>query len=556
LAPIAQPTADKLVASCIKDTFFFDDFSVLNHANASWSWNIPQASYINNTQIRNPKVLFPGIGTYTATLTVTNGNNISNTKQMIVQVTSNECVIDTTAGNALQVTTQGAFGVTNNLSLPNTNTFTMMAWVKGNGAQADYAGILSIQGGVHLNVRAANSADSSEIGYHHPNGAWWYSSGLYLMKNEWTHIALVVEPTQISIYKNGVKATHTGVTIQQLNLGPKFLVGSMLTREYDRCFKGNIDEVAVYNYALTTNEIRDMMHLTKQNPNYLQQANPNLKAYYQFNELTSNKCYDNIGGAHLQYQNCGKTISSAPIGGGISYRINGINAAGANSFTGTGVTIDFSNGTNPNGDIIVNALNVKPDVQPGTFPIHQKYFIVNNYGTNKTISPLTGITIANLPTLSPGTASDFELYKRGDNSDGNTWGSVIDVADNYNANGNNSSLTFSANNNITSFGQFCLNSKIALTPLDIDVVTNKIDLIVYPNPAKNNCFVMFNNKLSAQNATVFLYDITGKVLMANNVELKSGNNRLMINLPEVSTGTYQLQLKIGSSRFEKQLLIK
>ena len=38
---ICQPTVDKLVAFCERDTFQFDDYSVLAHENASWVWSFP-----------------------------------------------------------------------------------------------------------------------------------------------------------------------------------------------------------------------------------------------------------------------------------------------------------------------------------------------------------------------------------------------------------------------------------------------------------------------------------------------------------------------------------
>jgi photosystem II stability/assembly factor-like uncharacterized protein len=556
-APIAQPTVDKLVSYCLKDTFLFDDFSMLNHSGATWSWNIPQANYISSTSVRNPKVLFSALGTYTATLTVTNGSGVSSSKSITVHIADNECAIDTIPGGALQIaSSSNSLASAEALSLPNTNTFTMMAWVKANSAQADYAGILSFEGGAHLNLRAANSADSSEIGYHHPNGAWWYSSGLYLKKDEWTHVAMVVEPTKITVYKNGVPSVHTNLTVQALSFGPKFLVGSMATREYDRCFKGKIDEVAVYNAALSTNEIRDMMHLTKQNPNYPAQASASLKAYYQFNETAANFSYDNIGSAHLNYQNTATVTSTAPIGGGLSYRVASINSAGLRSFIGTGVDVDFSTGTYPNGDVVVSALNILPDVQPGAFPIHSKYYIVNNFGANKTFSPLSKLLFTSLPTFVPGIATNFEIFKRRATDDGNTWGTVQDIADVYTASGNNSILEFSANNNIATFGQFYISSKVNVVPLALRSQVQAIDFVLYPNPAKHNFFIDFTNESAAPFAHVHIVDAMGRVILVQMVHTKVGLNRIMMPLPELAAGLYTVQLSVGAARAHKPLLIR
>lgn len=80
--PSAQPMVDKLIAyNCPApiDTFYFEDYSVLSVSGATWQWSFPGASYVSSTTVRNPKVVYDTEGSYSVTLTVSNGAN-SDTK--------------------------------------------------------------------------------------------------------------------------------------------------------------------------------------------------------------------------------------------------------------------------------------------------------------------------------------------------------------------------------------------------------------------------------------------------------------------------------------------
>ncbi|MGB1307484.1 MAG: T9SS type A sorting domain-containing protein [Oceanihabitans sp.] len=95
--PLAQPFVAKKEVSCYQDEIQFEDFSVLNHTNASWQWNFPGSSNVNSTTIRNPKVTYPVYGSYNVTLQVTDANNNTNTKTINSMVTvSNTCQLSTT----------------------------------------------------------------------------------------------------------------------------------------------------------------------------------------------------------------------------------------------------------------------------------------------------------------------------------------------------------------------------------------------------------------------------------------------------------------------------
>ena len=88
-APVAQITVDKLqqIVVCETDSFRFDDYSALNHLNATWQWSFPSGTPTTST-LRNPTVYFPSPGTYQATLTVTDGNGQSSSDTVNVSITA------------------------------------------------------------------------------------------------------------------------------------------------------------------------------------------------------------------------------------------------------------------------------------------------------------------------------------------------------------------------------------------------------------------------------------------------------------------------------------
>jgi len=70
--PVINPWVEKFENKCMTDTLHFDDHSILNHSGASWKWNIsPEPLYMEDSNIRNPKVVLGNPGSYDVTLTVT-----------------------------------------------------------------------------------------------------------------------------------------------------------------------------------------------------------------------------------------------------------------------------------------------------------------------------------------------------------------------------------------------------------------------------------------------------------------------------------------------------
>jgi hypothetical protein len=90
-APIVKPWVEKARYDCILDTLFFDDHSMMLHSGAAWHWSItPQPAWIDNADIRNPRVVLGNPGSYDVSLTVTK-NGQSFTRTIAGMVTASAC---------------------------------------------------------------------------------------------------------------------------------------------------------------------------------------------------------------------------------------------------------------------------------------------------------------------------------------------------------------------------------------------------------------------------------------------------------------------------------
>ncbi len=79
--PIVNPWVERPFFDCMDDTIRLDDHSMLNHNGATWHWDIiPEPVYMEDANMRNPKVVLGNPGAFSVTLTVTkNGESYSKT---------------------------------------------------------------------------------------------------------------------------------------------------------------------------------------------------------------------------------------------------------------------------------------------------------------------------------------------------------------------------------------------------------------------------------------------------------------------------------------------
>lgn len=458
--PIAQPMVDKMTTDCYRDTFYFDDYSMLNHTGASWSWSFsPTPQYVSSSSARNPKVVFGAAGNYTVALTVTDGNGMSNTKTVTNMVNLGATdLCGFTQGPEMTLKTEGTSNyarTSQGIPLGNTNTVTISAWIKPAGTQVSFAGIVfSGNGG----ASGINFRNSNQIGYHWNDAASSYNwaGGPTITADVWTHVALVVEANKATMYVNGVPYVNA-VAHSAVNFTEAFTFGNDRNNT-SRTMTGEMDEVRFYNRALTQNEIRELRHLTYPG------GDASCKAYYKFNE-PSGIIYDRVGFAHASLLGTASRVErTAPFAPGESKR-QSVSGSGIVDFAPTDLFLKFPvSGTYPNGELVASRLDDTPYAPPSGFEvIGSRYWVVNNHGSNSSFSSLTEMKFTDIDVVS-GTPGDYKLYKRGSNEHLNNW-VLVDDADAVTV-GPSGSITFNTGLNVTSFSQFVILRSTAL-PLDL-----------------------------------------------------------------------------------------
>ncbi|NPD44625.1 MULTISPECIES: discoidin domain-containing protein [unclassified Lentimicrobium] len=71
MAILVNPWIEKKFYNCMLDTLFFNDHSIMNHDGASWHWEIsPEPLFIEDANLRNPKVILGDTGYYSVSLSV------------------------------------------------------------------------------------------------------------------------------------------------------------------------------------------------------------------------------------------------------------------------------------------------------------------------------------------------------------------------------------------------------------------------------------------------------------------------------------------------------
>ena len=137
----------------------------------------------------------------------------------------------------------------------NTNTVTFECWIKPNGAQAGYTGLIfgrdnSTATGLMYGGGGVN------LGYHWNGGYWDWDSGLTPVDEEWNYAAVTISPSQAVMYLYNSSGFNTAAH----NVGHgNWACNDNIRLCVDnggRTFVGALDEAAVYNKVLTEGQIR------------------------------------------------------------------------------------------------------------------------------------------------------------------------------------------------------------------------------------------------------------------------------------------------------------
>ena len=151
--------------------------------------------------------------------------------------------------------------VPNASSLNITGGLTVSAWINPSSLGGGYQTVLSKRG-------PGNTTDY-ELSLDTTTGALiFYDGTIYLSSyiptiNKWTHVTVTVDPSgNLTIYANGVSVyTNTGVSLSA-NTASLF-IGVGGGNGSGQFFKGKLDEVRVYNRALSAVEAQELYLMGK-----------------------------------------------------------------------------------------------------------------------------------------------------------------------------------------------------------------------------------------------------------------------------------------------------
>jgi len=160
-----------------------------------------------------------------------------------------------------------------NFADPGINHMSITAWIKrGVGEQADgYTGLVHsrdydevlINAGLTFGGGAGGKEGwgwNGQVGYGwvEDAGCWGYHSELYIPEEEWAFCAVVVKPDSADLYMSDGNELWAATNVFE---HPPELwevpieIGSDLNRGGERSFRGAMDDVRIYDYALTAGEI-------------------------------------------------------------------------------------------------------------------------------------------------------------------------------------------------------------------------------------------------------------------------------------------------------------
>jgi hypothetical protein len=143
----------------------------------------------------------------------------------------------------------------------NTNRVTFTFWLKPSGSQSDYCGLVATRTPVGAGV---NYTSGDQIGYTWNNNnqnTWSFMSGLVPPQEQWSFVAVAIAPDRATFYlinPSGTQLATNVVTHTSEVFGGPSRIGGDPQDDAGRTYTGTIDEVAVFNTTLTSQQIQDL----------------------------------------------------------------------------------------------------------------------------------------------------------------------------------------------------------------------------------------------------------------------------------------------------------
>ena len=426
-----------------------------------------------------------------------------------------------------------------------TNAFTITMWIKVDSLR--HYRMLIEDGedwnvnGIHLGTLAyqqrfflrINTTDSE---YHHEE--------IYVTSftGRWTSLIYSYDGSAIYLFLNGNRVFEQPITGNvregNRNLRIGFREGSP--------YLGLIDELRIWDNALTIEQIREGMH------QYLSGSEQGLIGYWRFDDGEGNTAGDSTAN-----NNDGTLYgptwvpSTAPLGPGQS-DTKIVNAMGSTQFEDTSVDMDFTSKSETDTFVVTKIRGNPPGIQPeGITEITPNYWVIRQYGNGSSTAELTfkfdegAIRPEYLVT-----SDQIKLFYRVFYSD-SAWTLVASASSTT-----DSTVTFSG---ITQFGQFVI-GMIENTSIPAEMVRSDMPrgirlLQNHPNPFNPSTTITYSIPRS-EFVTLKVYDITGREIETLIEKYQSPGSYTVLfaneNLPD---GIYLYQLQAGDRIETRKMII-
>jgi hypothetical protein len=155
----------------------------------------------------------------------------------------------------------------------NSNNATISAWVRRNGQEDVFSGIVYSRNGETIaGIGSGSTGEPDWEGNHElfyswndTKDTWAWHSGLIMPDKQWAFVALVLEPTKATLYlgQDGQLSSAVNTVkhdIEEFN-GVTRIGHDKKPNFPPRFFKGTIDDVRIYERALSQEEIEDLAKL-------------------------------------------------------------------------------------------------------------------------------------------------------------------------------------------------------------------------------------------------------------------------------------------------------
>jgi hypothetical protein len=157
----------------------------------------------------------------------------------------------------------------------NSNSVTITAWLRRDGEQDTYAGIVfSRDGGTIAGIGSGSTGGpdwqpNQELyyGWNDTEETWSWHSGLIIPEGKWVFVALVLEPARARLYlgEDGkVRSATNEVPHEKEEFNGVLRIGNDKKPGHPpRYFRGAIDDVRIYDRSLSEAEIERLAVMCK-----------------------------------------------------------------------------------------------------------------------------------------------------------------------------------------------------------------------------------------------------------------------------------------------------